>query len=168
MRLLFVGKRHPQQRDLIERPYGRFHHLPAALAALGHEVQVHLCSHSHLPSMQRRFADVEWASDDLRTLGPRRLYRKLDQDARAFQPDWVIGVSDIYYGWLAQKLARSTGARLAIDAYDNYEAYMPWNLPLHALWRRSIHAADLVTAAGPQLAQKMQLHRTNGHRVEVL
>lgn len=168
MRLLFVGKRHPQQRDLIERPYGRFHHLPAALAALGHEVRMHLCSHSHLPSTQRRSAGVEWTSDDVRTLGPRRVYRKFDQDARAFQPDWVIGVSDIYYGWLASQLAKNTGARLAIDAYDNYEAYMPWNVPLHALWRRSIRAADLVTAAGPQLAQKMQLHRTKGHPAEVL
>jgi glycosyltransferase involved in cell wall biosynthesis len=168
LRLLFVGKRHPQQRDLIERPYGRFHHLPAALATLGHEVHVHLCSHNHLPSMQRRFAGVEWTSDDVRTLGPGRLYRKLNRDARAFQPDWVIGVSDIYYGWLARQLAKNTGARLAIDAYDNYEAYMPWNLPLHALWRRSIRVADLVTAAGPQLAQKLQLHRTEGHPVEIL
>ncbi|WP_241668947.1 glycosyltransferase family 4 protein [Rhodanobacter glycinis] len=168
MRLLFLSKRHPQQRDLIERPYGRFHYLPAALAAFGHEVQVHLCSHTHLPSTQRRFAGVEWTSDDVRTLGPRRIYRKFDQDARAFQPDWVIGVSDTYYGWLAQKLARSTGARLAIDAYDNYEAYMPWNLPLHALWRRSIRAADLVTAAGPQLAQRLQSLRPTGHPVEML
>ena len=36
MRLLFVCKRHPQQRDLVTRPYGRFFHLPVALAALGH------------------------------------------------------------------------------------------------------------------------------------
>ncbi|MFC5438089.1 glycosyltransferase family 4 protein [Rhodanobacter umsongensis] len=168
MRLLFVGKRHPQQRDLIERPYGRFHHLPVALAALGHEVHVLLCSHRRLPSAQVRMAGVEWGSLDLRTLGPLSLFRKLEQSASSFQPDWVIGVSDTYYGWLAQKLASSTKARLAIDAYDNYEAYMPWNLPLHALWRRSIRAADLVTAAGPQLAQKLQSQRPTGHPVEVL
>jgi len=168
LRLLFLSKRHPQQRDLIERPYGRFHHLPAALAALGHEVHVLLCSHRRLPFAQRRMAGVDWKSFDLRTLGPLSLFRKLEQSAGSFQPDWVIGVSDIYYGWLAQKLARSTGARLAIDAYDNYEAYMPWNLPLHALWRRSIRAADLVTAAGPQLAQKLQSLRAAEHSVEIL
>lgn len=168
LRLLFLSKRHPQQRDLIERPYGRFYHLPVALAALGHEVHVLLCSHRRLPSAQSRLAGVEWSSFDLRTLGPLRLYRKLEQSASSFQPDWVIGVSDTYYGWLAQKLARSTRARLAIDAYDNYEAYMPWNLPLHALWRRSIRSADLITAAGPQLAQRLQLQRPTGHPVEIL
>jgi glycosyltransferase involved in cell wall biosynthesis len=42
--------------------------------------------------------------------------------------------------------------RLAIDAYDNFESYIPASLPLHFLWRRAVKAADLVTAAGPQLA----------------
>lgn len=168
MKVLFVGKRYPQQRDLIERPYGRFHYLPAALAARGHEVMVLLCSHNNLPSLQTRFADVDWTSDDVRTLGPRGLYRRLEQHARTFRPDWIVGVSDTYYGWLAQQLASSTDAQFAIDAYDNYEAYMPWNLPLHALWRRSIRTANLVTAAGPQLAHKMQSHRLRGYPVEVL
>jgi glycosyltransferase involved in cell wall biosynthesis len=54
-----------------------------------------------------------------------------------------------------------------IDAYDNYEAYMPWNLPLHALWRKSIRAADLVTAAGPELAQLLQTNRA-GRKVEII
>ena len=168
MRLLFVGKRHPQQRDLIERPYGRFHHLPVMLAALGHEVQVLLCSHRQLPSLQTRVEAVDWFCEDVRTLGPVALYRRLTEHARKFQPDWVIGMSDTHYGWLAWRLARSTGALLAIDAYDNYEAYMPWNLPLHALWRSSIRAADLVTAAGPQLAQRLQSHRRSGRPVEII
>ena len=29
---------------------------------------------------------------------------------------------------------------------------MRWNLPLHWSWRRAVRVADLVTAAGPQLA----------------
>jgi glycosyltransferase involved in cell wall biosynthesis len=168
LRLLFLSKRHPQQRDLMERPYGRFHHLPAALAALGHEVRVQLCSHHRLPDMRRRFVGVEWASNDLRTSWPLNFYRELNQNAIAFRPDWIIGVSDTYYGCMAHRLSRSTGARFAIDAYDNFEAYMPWNLPLHALWRRSVRAADLVTAAGPQLAHKLQSLRSSGHPVEVL
>jgi glycosyltransferase involved in cell wall biosynthesis len=159
MRLLIVAKRRPQQRDLIERPYGRFYHLPAGLAALGHEVHVLLVSHHHLPSQHERKAEVEWFSDDVRTLGPVALFRALKDKTRTFRPDWVIGMSDAHYGWLAQQLANNVGARLAVDAYDNYEAYMPWNAPLHRMWRRAIGQADLVTTAGPQLADLLQSHR---------
>jgi glycosyltransferase involved in cell wall biosynthesis len=168
MKILFVGKRHPQQRDLIERPYGRFHHLPAGLADLGHEVRVLLVSHRRLPSVQVHMAGVDWIGEDVRSLGPRFLYRRLIEQARSFRPDWVVGMSDAWYGWLARRLAAAAGARLAIDAYDNYEAYMPWNLPLHWAWRRAVRAADLVTAAGPQLAARLQSHRRDGRRVEVI
>lgn len=168
MRLLIVSKRRPQQRDLVERPYGRFHHLPAELAALGHDVQVLLCSHRNLPSLRTRMADVEWLSHDVRTLGPLVFFRTLKEQTQIFQPDWVIGMSDAQFGWLAWRLARSVGAKFAVDAYDNYEAYMAWNLPLHRLWRRSIREADLVTAAGPQLALLMQSHRKGGREVETI
>lgn len=168
MKLLFVCKRHPQQRDLIERPYGRFHHLPRELAALGHDVRVLLCSHRKLPPLRTSMAGVEWISGDLRSGGPLRYLREARAEAKAFQPDWVIGLSDTYCGWLAQHLSGLTGARLAVDAYDNFEAYMPWNLPLHWLWRRAVRAADLVTAAGPQLAERLQSHRGRGHPTEIL
>jgi len=168
MRILFVSKRHPQQRDLIERPYGRFYHLPVTLAAMGHEVHVQLCSHRSMPALQLTSDNVQWNTYDARTLGIRALLNTLEQEAQQFRPDWIIGVSDAQYGWLARRLAKKCGARFAIDAYDNYEAYMPWNLPLHWLWRRAIGRADLVTSAGPQLAQRLQSHRRNGHPVEVL
>lgn len=168
MRILFVGKRHPQQRDLITRPFGRFHHLPVALDALGHRVQVLLCSHHRLSSLHSDMATVDWYCEDIRTQGPLTLLRTLTAYTVEFRPDWVVGMSDAQYGWLAQRLARRCNARLAVDAYDNYEAYMPWNLPLHALWRRAVRAADLVTAAGPQLAQLLQFHRSGGHPVEIL
>lgn len=168
MRLLFVGKRRPQQRDLIERPYGRFHYLPVELANLGHEVTVLLCNHRRLPSIRLRMSNVNWICEDVLPLGPTVLVKRLARHASMFRPDWVIGVSDTYYGWVAQRLARSTDARYVVDAYDNYEAYMPWNLPLHMLWRRSVRAADLVTAAGPQLAQLLQSYRRGGRAVEII
>lgn len=168
MKILFIGKRHPQQRDLIERPYGRFHHLPTELAALGHDVQVMLCSHTNLPSLQMKVHEVTWLSDDVKALGPIAFYSALARHACAFQPDWVIGISDAHYGWIAERLARKVGARLAVDAYDNYEAYMPWNMPLHLAWRHSIRVADLVTVAGPQLGQRLQRYRSKRLPVEIL
>jgi glycosyltransferase involved in cell wall biosynthesis len=168
LRLLFVCKRHPQQRDLVTRPYGRFFNLPTALAGLGHEVAVTLCSHRALPTERFQRDGVDWASEDVRTRGPARFLAAVDARAADFSPDWVIGCSDTWYGILARRLARRRGARLAIDAYDNYEAYMPWNKPLHWQWRRSVRSAELVTAAGPQLAALLQRHRSGGRPVEVL
>lgn len=168
MKLLFLSKRRPQQRDLIERPYGRFHHLPRLLAARGHDVKVLLCSHHGLPEAQASLAGVDWTGLDLRTLGIRRFQQAMVQQASSFAPDWVIGCSDTWYGWLASRLARRTGALLAVDAYDNFEAYMPWNLPVHQLWRHAVRRADLVTAAGPQLAELLQSQRRSGPPVTVL
>ena len=168
MKLLFLAKRHPQGRDLIERPYGRFHHLPRLLAARGHDVGLVLCSHRNLPSMQDSMDGVARSSLDIRTLGIRRFMHELEERTRAFSPDWVVGCSDAWYGWLASRLADKTGAHLAVDAYDNFEAYMPWNFPLHQVWRRAIRRADLVTAAGPQLATRLQSHRRSGLPAEVL
>ena len=168
MRILFVCKRHPQQRDLIERPYGRFFHLPTALAAAGHDVRVQLCSHRKMASQVTRRDGVVWSSHDIRTLGPLRMLREIEQETRAFKPDWIVGVSDAQYGWLAHRLARRLAVRLAVDAYDNYEAYMPWNAPLHWVWRRAVRAAQVVTAAGPQLAERLQSHRRDRRPVGLL
>ena len=159
LRLLFVTKRRPQQRDLLDRPYGRFHCLPAELARRGHHVRVLLCSHQGLPPERRVSEGVEWIAHDLRALGPRGLLHALEAEAGAFAPDWVVGCSDAWYGPLARRLARRTNARLAVDAYDDYEAYMPWNMPLHWAWRGSLRAAGVVTAAGPQLARMLDRQR---------
>ncbi|WP_223250869.1 glycosyltransferase [Rhodanobacter denitrificans] len=168
MRVLFLAKRHPQQRDLIERPYGRFHFLPTLLAARGHEVRVTLCSHRSLPSIDLKRDGVHWFSRDIRTLGLPALLAQLQQEAESFRPNWIVGCSDAWFGLLAQRLAPRVGSRLMIDAYDNFEAYMPWNLPLHWLWRRAVRSADLVTAAGPQLAERLQSHRRSSQPAAVL
>lgn len=168
MRILFVAKRHPQQRDLIERPYGRFHHLPVALAKSDHRVRVQLCSTRQLESVAVERDGVVWSSHDLFKVGITGLWRRLSAEAEAFHPDWIIGCSDAWYGWIAHRLAAKFGARLAVDAYDDYESYMPWNLPLHRAWRNAVRAADLVTAAGPQLAAHLQQVRPAGREVAVV
>ncbi len=161
-RILFVGKRSPQQRDLVSRPYGRFHHLPAALADLGHHVRVLLCSHSGSEDVREQDAGVVRSTHDIRRAGPLGWYRSLVEEALAFGPDLVFGMSDAWYGWLAARLGRACGVPHAVDAYDDYESYMPWNVPLHLAWRRSIRDALLVTAAGPQLAAHLDRHRRAG------
>lgn len=154
-RVLFLSKRCPQGRDLLRRPYGRFYHLPRELAARGCTVHVATLSYRGMPSSATRFDGVTWSGDDLWPSGPLAYLRRLRRLAETLRPDWVVGVSDTWFGILACRLAAQTGARCAIDAYDNFEAYMPWAHPLHRLWRKALRRADLVTAAGPQLAARL-------------
>ena len=159
MRILFICKRHPQQRDLIARPYGRFYHLPTLLAAQGHAVRVQLGNYRRLPSAHLDRDGVSWSSHDFFSRGPRAVLRAMLAEAREFRPDWIVGCSDTWAGWIAHRLARRLDCALAIDAYDNFEAYIPLTLPLHFLWRRAVKAADVVTAAGPQLAELLSRSR---------
>lgn len=156
VRLLFLCKRHPQGRDLLERPYGRFYHLPRLLAAQGHEVHVALLSYRRLQSESLCFDGVSWTSDDLWPSGPLAYLARLRHLARAVRPDWTIGASDTYFGIVAGQLARRYGGLHAIDAYDDFESYIPWAAPLHRLWRGALASAGLVTVAGPHLARLLE------------
>ena len=154
MRLLFFSKRRPQGRDLLERPYGRFFNLPCELAARGHDVHMILVDHQSGSERSALLDGVDLTSVGLRQ-NPIGFYRRLLQLTQNAAPDWVVGFSDIWYGIIADQLAHSANARCAIDAYDNYESYIPWALPAHAIWRRAIARAHLVTAAGLPLLHHM-------------
>ena len=158
MRILFVSKRFPQGRDLLTRPFGRFFHLPAALAERGHDVRVSLVSHQGATPGSARIEGLEVSATDIR-MAPLDCVAGISRDAVQWSPDWVLGCSDAWIGLIAARVARQCHARLALDAYDDFESYMVWNLPLHALWRRALRKADLVTAAGPQLASLLGSHR---------
>lgn len=166
-RILAICKRAPQQRDLLARPYGRFHHIPAELAARGHEVRVLLPNLRRGPEDRCSLGGVEWRSRSI-SLSPHKALSWIKSEASDFKPDWVVGFSDTWCGWLALIAARHCRARLLVDAYDDYESYMPWNLPLHQLWRSAVRNADRVTVAGPQLAAKLDALRPGRVRSEIL
>ena len=149
------------ERDLVARPYGRFYYLPRYLAERGHEVTLLLLDYRNGEPVDRRRDGIRWISEPLARRSPGRYPGRLRQLLRADRPDWVIGLSDTYFGILAQFYGHRYGIRSCIDAYDNYESYIPWLKPLHGLWRRALSRADLVTAAGPALAQYMS-GRRNG------
>lgn len=159
MRLLFLCKRRPQGRDLLLRPYGRFHHIPYLLSLQGIEVCVLLFSYHNDSNVKHTRGNITWYSLNLSALGLLRARRHAMAIASRFRPDWIVGFSDTYYGILAEHLGRKMGARIAIDAYDNYESYIPCLTPLHWLWRKAVRRADVVTAAGPQLASLLKRER---------
>ena len=146
-------------RDLLTRPYGRFYYLPKLLADRGHEVHLLLLSHKKDADVSTHTHGFSWSSTSVFNTGPVRYLKQTRKIVRDVRPDWTIGFSDTYYGILAQKLADRYGMKSAIDAYDNYEGYIPWLQPLHFLWRKSLSKATLVTAAGPSLIQEFQKSR---------
>jgi glycosyltransferase involved in cell wall biosynthesis len=153
---------------MMQRPYGRFHYLPAALQKQGIEVTQVFIGH------RGDAASVDLLNGVKRialAISPRSLLsfmQEFDQIVDQVAPDWVAGFSDIWCGALARRAAKRGNSQLWLDAYDNFEAYMPWNFPLHTLWHHIIRQANSVTAAGPQLAELLQLHRRGGSPVEVL
>lgn len=167
MRLLCLCKRRPQGRDIFTQPYGRFYHLPRLLAERGHEVHLLLLGYRREPAAYQREGNLHWHALPALPWGPFPYLAEASRMAAELRPDWVLGFSDTWYGILAGRLAKRCGACSLIDAYDNYESYIPWLRPLHSLWRRALTRADAVTAAGPQLAHFMSSH-AGGRLVDVV
>ncbi|WP_240342383.1 glycosyltransferase [Methylococcus sp. EFPC2] len=116
-----------------------------------------LLSYKCDPPQYQKKANLHWHSVSAIPWGPCPFLSKAKQLALETKPDWVIGFSDTWYGIMACHIARSVGAHTLIDAYDNYESYIPWAKPLHWAWRQALKRADAVTAAGPQLAELMSV-----------
>lgn len=166
MRLLVFCKRRPQGRDLLNRPYGRFFYLLAQLAKRGHQITLLLLSYEGDPSEYRRQYGFDWYSESLFpptcSGGFGRYVGRAKSLIEKEMPDWLIGFSDTWYGILAQHLGVRYGIKSLIDAYDNYESYIPWAKPLHWVWRRACRKATALTAAGPGLLTLMSRHRKQG------
>ena len=154
-------------RDLVIKPYGRFYYLPYYLAQRGHEVTLLLLDYRNDTPVDMQRDGVRWISEPLAIRNPGRYTGRLRRLLEVDRPDWVIGLSDTYFGILADYYGRSYGIRSCIDAYDNFEGYIPWLKPLHILWRQALSRVDLVTAAGPGLAQYMSRQR-NGRPAVVV
>jgi glycosyltransferase involved in cell wall biosynthesis len=159
MRLLFLCKRRPQDRDLLTRPYGRFFYLPYHLARQGHDVSLLLLGYSDDPPLHCKAHGMEWYLESLGPLikncGPLAYLRRAQMLIQRDKPDWIIGFSDTWYGILAAHLGIKYGINSLIDAYDNYESYLPWAKPLHWVWRSALKKTTAITVAGPQLGGVM-------------
>lgn len=155
VRILCLCKRRPQGRDLFTRPFGRFYYLPKLLADLGYEVHLALLGYQSELDEMRIEGHLNIHCTSLLPFGPVQYFLRTYQFARKLQPHWIIGFSDTWYGILAQHLATRLHTRSLIDAYDNYDAYIPWALPLHWAWHRACRRSTAITAAGPQLLSLM-------------
>ena len=139
MKLIFLSKRRPQNRDLLSNPYGRFYHIPKFLAEMGHEVHLVLADYEKSPSHTSTFEEISIHSFSAFNPTPLSYISKTNALIKSVRPDMIIGFSDTWYGILAEYLGRRNNIPSLIDAYDNYESYMPWCMPLHWAWRKAYH-----------------------------
>lgn len=161
MRIAFLCKRRYMGKDVIDDRYARLYEIPRQLAELGHDVLV-LCvgyqgqpdgSWQHETSRGRlRFVSRGIRAPWLPAMVgyPVRTLRAL----KDFGPELVIGASDIpnvaLAAWLADRLKKP----LAIDLYDNFEAFGQARLPgMVAALRRATKKASLVTTTSEALAR---------------
>jgi glycosyltransferase involved in cell wall biosynthesis len=159
VKIIFLCKRRPQGKDLWNRPSGRFFHIPRILSERGHDVCLLLLSYKKEVRSRGIRHGMNWFAESIFPTGPLAYIRRAETTVKEFEPDWVVGLSDTYYGILAVRLAEKHGIPSVIDAYDNYESYTPWLKPLHHPWRKALGRATLVTAAGPHLAEYLSSFR---------
>lgn len=160
MKIVFLCKRAPQNRDLYTRPYGRFFHLPQFLAKFGLEVTLILIDYKNKEELSAKLDNFDVHIIPLNKINPFSTIKKIDAIVTTIAPNWIAGLSDTWYGIIAHYLGKKHGYKIFIDAYDNYESYIPWFLPLHWLWRNACKKANLLSAAGPQLLELMNTKRS--------
>jgi glycosyltransferase involved in cell wall biosynthesis len=140
--------------------------LPYHLAQQGHEVTLLLLDYQDSDPIHCHAHGMEWHSISLRRTSckgnPTAYLNQAQAIIKTQKPDWIVGFSDTWYGILAVYLGRQHGVKTLIDAYDNYESYIPWFKPLHWLWRYALRRATALSTAGPQLAELMGRGRIDG------
>lgn len=146
-------------KDVIRDRYARLYEIPFQLARRGHEVRGYCLSYQGAEEGRWQHdaapGSLVWESISLGRLKlpalaayPMRLLARL----RAFQPDVLIGASDIPHAALAGWLARRLRVLYAVDLYDNFEGFGQARIPgfVPAL-RRAVRGAALVTTTSAPL-----------------
>ena len=164
MRIAFICKRRYMGKDVILDRYARLYEIPRQLALLGNEVGA-FCLDYHAPDSSGYWeheaepGSLIWQSFSVGRVRlpwlcvyPWYLLRKL----RAFQPDLLIGSSDIPHVVLVQWLARRMGIPYMADLYDNFEGFGQARIPgfVRAL-RCAVREAALVTTTSEPLRKKV-------------
>lgn len=159
MRVAFLCKRQYMGKDVILDRYARLYEIPFQLARLGHEVRGFCLSYQGHGEGAWEHAvtggSLAWESRSLDALVvpalaayPWRLCRRL----REFQPDVLLGASDIPHVVLASWLARRLRLPFAVDLYDNFEGFGQARIPgFVTLLRRAVRRAGLVTTTSEPL-----------------
>jgi glycosyltransferase involved in cell wall biosynthesis len=160
-------------KDVIVDRYARLYEFPRQLARLGHDTRCFCLSY-------QRHAEGEWEHEagsadgrlrwESRSLGRlilpglARHLAHVSRSLRAFEPEVVIGASDIPHAILAQWLAKRLRVPCVIDLYDNFEGFGQARIPgMVAALRRAARQAALVTTTSELLKERVEtVYRAEG------
>lgn len=161
MRFLILTKRFYTNKDLLRDRFGRNFHLPIELGRLGHTGRVLAGDYRHEDPVHFTVDGVEFSDVPLSTFPPQLGLGSAYSEVREFEPDVIIGSSDVHFGAAAAMLARGCGIPFAYDLYDNYESFASARIPgMRALHHRLLKRADLVVCVSPALRDWVALHTT--------
>lgn len=164
MRIAFLCKRRYMDKDVILDRYARLYEMPFQLAARGHDV-LGLCLSYHGDAdggwtHATPAGSLRWQARSLgRALLPRLLghpgwtLRRL----REFDPQCIIGASDIAHVALGAHCARRLGVPFVADLYDNFESFGMARIPgAKRALRNAVRGADLVSCTSQALADHVR------------
>ncbi|HEY9131804.1 MAG TPA: glycosyltransferase family 4 protein [Dyella sp.] len=153
MRIAFLCKRKYMGKDVIDDRYARLYEIPFQLAQLGHDVRGYCLGYQ-----RQSAADVDHPAEPGRLhwrgrpIGSPGYPWQVLKDLRAFQPELLIGASDIPHAALTAWLARRLRLPYAIDLYDHFESFGQARIPgMKSMLRHAVRAADVVTTTSEPL-----------------
>lgn len=165
MKIAFLCKRRYTGSDVISDRFGRLYEIPLQLARIGHDVRGY-CLDYHQPGSgcwQHHGASPGSLWWESRSLGSMRVPGmlaypfRLRQRLRSFEPDLLLGASDMAHVVLTSWLSRRMGIPYAIDLYDNFESFDFARLPgLVAAFRRAVRSAGFVSVVSDPLRHKVE------------
>ncbi len=150
---------------MVSRPYGRFYYIPNGLQEAGHQCVILLVDFKSKKNCQGEIGKLPFRSIGVSYKCFPEIFRVGKELIASHRIDCIIGCSDTWFGILARSLAKKMELPYVVDAYDNYESYIPWLKPLHWLWRRSIRDANAVVSAGPALANLLNSYRNEASSI---
>lgn len=164
MRIAFLCKRKYMGKDVIADRYARLYEIPYQLALLGHDVRGYCLSYQGHDEGQWEHeaapGRLMWTSASLgrwHVPGALTYPARLAKELRAFQPDIIIGASDIPQVALGAWLAKRLGRPYVADLYDNFEGFGQGRIPgFVASLRWAVREARVVLTTSAPLQQLVQ------------
>ncbi|HET6725385.1 MAG TPA: glycosyltransferase family 4 protein [Gammaproteobacteria bacterium] len=160
MKIVFLCKRrYTNGHDVVTERYGRLYEIPHQISLHGHTV-LSLCygyqgqqegvwQHNAAPG------ELIWKAQSFHKLRPLRVLgypQDLLRHLRTFNPDILIGASDIPHVVLTRWLASRLNKPYCIDIYDNFESFGQARFPgMKSALKRAVRNAALVVAASSPL-----------------